>query len=92
MSDPFNPAPTSLCYPKLPGPSIIYYEDLVSDDTPVLLIFKVFQSGTNLWYAEVYNRRTAILVYRTVIYSLKVAALADAKIWALPYLKGEATL
>lgn len=76
------------CIPKQPGPACVVYFDLLRDDLPALFSIEVIQSAVNLWYVEVTNRRTQIVEHTTLIYSLKQAALAEAKIWMAPYSAG----
>lgn len=76
------------CVPKQPGPATVVYYDLLRDDSPALFHIKLFQSDVNLWYVEVFDRRTQTLAHRTSIYAFKQAALAEAKIFMAPYSAG----
>lgn len=78
----------TVCIPKQPGPSVILTQDLLVDETPALVAFKLIQVALNLWYVEVTNRRTLALVHVTALYTLRQAALAEAKVVTAPYLAG----
>lgn len=76
------------CLPKQPGPAVIATYDMPVDETPALFALKIIQIAFSIWYVEVRNRRTLGLVYTTAAYPLRVAALAEAKIYMAPYLAG----
>ena len=76
---------------KLIGPAIISYSDLFADENPALFQIKILQPAANLWFVQVFNRRTTVLKLTTTVYldpMGKQQALYEARQYMDPFLKG----